>query len=70
MIHAVVAYIPVATSDTAGIVRPDGATLTIDEDGTLHGMEALTVEALTNEEIDALTPYDDMIPDGDSEEYC
>ena len=27
----------VATTSTAGIVKPDGTTITIDEDGTLHG---------------------------------
>ena len=64
MMHATpFAFVPAATNDMAGIVRPDGTTITIDDDGTLHSM------FITNEEIDALTPYDDMIPDGDSEEY-
>lgn len=27
----------IATTSTAGIVKPDGTTITIDEDGTLHG---------------------------------
>ena len=27
----------VATTSTAGIVKPDGTTITVDEDGTLHG---------------------------------
>lgn len=28
---------PVATSEVAGIVKPDGDTITVDKDGTLHG---------------------------------
>lgn len=29
--------VPIATSDTVGKSKPDGETITIDEDGTLHG---------------------------------
>lgn len=34
---------PVATKDTAGIAKPDGTTITIDDDGTLHGTAELPV---------------------------
>ena len=29
---------PVATTETAGIVRPDGTTITVDSDGTIHSV--------------------------------
>ena len=32
-----VSAVDVATADKAGIVKPDGTTITVDEDGTLHG---------------------------------
>lgn len=34
---AAIVGIGIATVDTAGIVKPDGTTITIDQDGTLHG---------------------------------
>lgn len=30
---------PVATVEVAGIVKPDGTTVTVDEDGTIHGAQ-------------------------------
>lgn len=30
---------PVATTKSAGIVKPDGTTVTVDEDGTIHGAQ-------------------------------
>jgi hypothetical protein len=35
--------IPIATSSTAGKVKPDGSTITIDSDGTLHGSAQVDV---------------------------
>lgn len=34
----------IATTSTAGIVKPDGDTITIDEDGTIHGVSKITVD--------------------------
>lgn len=30
----------IATTQTAGIIKPDGTTITIDEDGTIHSIDA------------------------------
>lgn len=37
-----IAGIGVATRDKAGIVKPDGETITVDEDGTIHASEGTT----------------------------
>ena len=37
----------IATTDDAGIVKPDGTTITIDEDGTIHGQSEITVDGTT-----------------------
>ena len=34
----------VATTESTGVVKPDGTTITIDEDGTLHGVTEVTVD--------------------------
>lgn len=34
----------VATTESTGVVKPDGTTITIDEDGTLHGVAEVTVD--------------------------
>ena len=34
----------VATTESTGVVKPDGTTITIDEDGTLHGVAEATVD--------------------------
>lgn len=34
----------VATTTKTGIVKPDGSTITVDEDGTLHGVAKVTVD--------------------------
>ena len=34
--------IPIATTETAGKVKPDGTSITIDNDGTIHGANTLT----------------------------
>ena len=37
----------IATTENAGIVKPDGTTITIDEDGTIHGQSEITVDGTT-----------------------
>lgn len=32
--------VPVATAESAGKVKPDGTTITIDEDGTIHAVSS------------------------------
>lgn len=40
--------LPIATTSTLGGVKPDGTTITVDEDGTIHGAsQGLDFEALT-----------------------
>ena len=36
-----VANVNIATTEKAGIVKPDGTTITVDEDGTLHGSSSV-----------------------------
>lgn len=38
---------PVATQEVAGIVKPDGTTVTIDEDGTIHGAQTYVLPQAT-----------------------
>ena len=40
-----VSAVDIATTEKAGIVKPDGTTITVDEDGTLHGQSK--VDAMT-----------------------
>lgn len=37
----------IATTEKAGIVKPDGTTITIDKDGTIHGQSEITVDGTT-----------------------
>lgn len=37
----------IATTEDAGIVKPDGTTITIDDDGTIHGQSEITVDGTT-----------------------
>lgn len=37
----------IATIETAGIVKPDGTTITIDDDGTIRGQSEITVDGTT-----------------------
>ena len=39
------ASIGIATTSNAGIVKPDGTTITIDQDGTIHGNASVTVDS-------------------------
>lgn len=36
-------YLPIATASDVGVVKPDGTTITIDNDGTLHGSSTYTL---------------------------
>ena len=42
---------PIATTETVGVVKPDGDTITVDEDGTLHGQS--NVDEMTGATADA-----------------
>lgn len=37
----------IATTDDAGIVKPDGTTITVDADGTIHGKSEIKVDGTT-----------------------
>lgn len=39
---------PVATSKSAGIVKPDGTSITVDEDGTIHGAQTYELPAASS----------------------
>ena len=45
-----VSAVDIATTEKAGIVKPDGTTITVDEDGTLHGQSK--VDAMTGSTAD------------------
>ncbi len=45
-----VSTVDVATTDKAGIVKPDGTTITVDVDGTLHGNSKVTVDSELSKE--------------------
>ena len=36
-------YLPIATTSDVGVVKPDGTTITVDSDGTLHGSSTYTL---------------------------
>lgn len=38
---------PVATTESAGIVKPDGTTIVVDEDGTVHGAQTYELPMAT-----------------------
>ena len=42
---AIASDVPIATTETAGKVKPDGTSITIDEDGTIHGANTLEAGA-------------------------
>lgn len=46
------AAVDIATLEAAGIVKPDGETITIEEDGTIHGASKIT--EITRDEYNAL----------------
>lgn len=47
-----VSAVDVATTEIAGIVKPDGETITVDEDGTLHGSSSVDEMTGATEEKD------------------
>lgn len=51
--------VPIATTSTAGIVKPDGTTITVDADGTIHATEyelqAATTSTLGGVKVDGTT---------------
>lgn len=48
--------IGVATESKTGLVKPDGTTITIDEDGTLHGSSTYTLPKATVEVLGGIKP--------------
>lgn len=44
-----VSAVGIATTEIVGIVKPDGSTITIDEDGTLHGSDIIEVDSELSE---------------------
>lgn len=55
--------IDIATEQKAGIVKPDGTSVTIDNDGTIHAAAGVVVDAVTNGDMHAVTSnavYDEL----------
>lgn len=46
----------VATTESTGVVKPDGSTITIDEDGTLHGANTYELPKATTEVLGGIKP--------------
>ena len=46
----------VATTESTGVVKPDGTTITIDEDGTLHGSSTYTLPIASTEVLGGIKP--------------
>lgn len=53
--------VDVATNEKAGIVKPDGNTITVDEDGTLHGANTYELPVATKEILGGVKPDGDTI---------
>lgn len=53
--------VDVATNEKAGIVKPDGNTITVDEDGTLHGANTYELPVATVEILGGVKPDGDTI---------
>lgn len=51
-----VSKVDIATEEKAGIVKPDGTTITVDEDGTIHGANTYELPNATNETIGGIKP--------------
>ena len=66
--------VSMATTEIVGIVKPDGETITIDEDGTLHGASQVP-DGVTYIDFDSATETGELIPinadllDGHGAEY-
>ena len=46
----------VATTESTGVVKPDGTTITIDEDGTLHGSNTYTLPIASTDTLGGIKP--------------
>lgn len=46
----------VATTESTGVVKPDGTTITIDDDGTLHGSSTYTLPIASTEVLGGIKP--------------
>lgn len=46
----------VATAESTGVVKPDGTTITIDEDGTLHGSSTYTLPIASTDTLGGIKP--------------
>lgn len=53
-----IAGIGIATEEKVGIVKPDGDTITVDEDGTIHG--ATKVDIATPDKVGVVKPNNDF----------
>ena len=51
-----VSAVDIATTEKAGIVKPDGTTITADEDGTLHGANTYELPKATTEVLGGIKP--------------
>ena len=66
--------VSMATTEIVGVVKPDGETITIDEDGTLHGASQVP-DGVTYIDFDSTTETGELIPinadllDGHEAEY-
>ena len=46
----------VATTESTGVVKPDGTTITIDDDGTLHGSSTYTLPIASTDTLGGIKP--------------
>lgn len=60
--------LPVATTTTLGGVKPDGTTISVDQDGTIHSLLDGEDYAMSEQEVTDLTPLDDLV-DLDGERF-
>lgn len=52
--------LPVATTNSLGGVKPDGTTISVDDDGTIHSLLDGEDYAMSEQEVETLTPLDDL----------
>ena len=48
--------VPIATTSSAGAVKPDGTTITVDQDGTIHGASDYELPVATTSSIGGVKP--------------
>lgn len=51
---------PVATVEVAGIVKPDGTTVTVDEDGTIHGAQTYVLPTASEDTLGGVKIGDNL----------